>query len=285
MLELAPAGGGDPRQVDAAALIEHLAARGLKPKTARNYLTQLRAAEAWFVERGLDLSEASATQLAEFGMTRPATHSTRRQTRVALEHFYRTIGRHDPPTKAIRVPAKPRAHCRALSIEDAHRLAAAARSAGYRDGTAVLLAMFLGLRANEVAEAEWERFDAPLAWYRVTGKGDVTATIPVAPRLADELRLLEGARSGPIFPGHRGRRFITPQTVWNSVQRVAGAAGLDTPLPVHVLRHTAIATVHDNTGNLRCAMEFARHARAETTQIYTRTGLEQLQAAAASLDF
>ena len=51
------------------------------------------------------------------------------------------------------------------------------------------------------------------------------------------------------------------------------------------LRHTAIATANDRTGDLRAAQEFARHARPETTAIYTRATAKRLWEALLALDY
>ena len=107
----------------------------------------------------------------------------------------------------------------------------------------------------------------------------------MASSLRNWVRFVAGGRTtGYIFPGHRGRPHITEQTIWNWVGRVGRDAGL-THLAPHVLRHTAIATVNDVTGDLRAAQEFARHARPETTALYTRVSIERMQAAADALEF
>lgn len=53
----------------------------------------------------------------------------------------------------------------------------------------------------------------------------------------------------------------------------------------HRLRHTAIATLNDRTGDLRTAQAFARHASPETTVIYTRFPRRRLVAAVEALDY
>lgn len=77
---------------------------------------------------------------------------------------------------------------------------------------------------------------------------------------------------------------VNPTTVATWVEKVARTAGIRRIYP-HQLRHTAIATINDNTGDLRAAQTFARHANPETTAIYTRTTTERLQAAVLSLDY
>lgn len=51
------------------------------------------------------------------------------------------------------------------------------------------------------------------------------------------------------------------------------------------LRHTALATANDATRDLRAVQEFARHARPETTALYTRVTARRLMEVAMSIDY
>ncbi len=73
-------------------------------------------------------------------------------------------------------------------------------------------------------------------------------------------------------------------TVWDWTKRVGREAGIEN-LRTHQLRHTSLTTAHDNTGNLRSVMKFARHSRPQTTAGYTRTTKEQLLAVSEALDY
>jgi integrase/recombinase XerD len=143
--------------------------------------------------------------------------------------------------------------------------------------------MFLALRRFEIAKAEWSRFDENMEWYTVTGKLDKTATIPVHPVIREEFEPRRG--EGFLFPGRLGMRdHVTPASVWGWTSTVAKAAGLG-HVSTHRLRHTSLTTALDGTGNLRAVMEFARHARPETTAGYTRTTKEQLRAVSEALEY
>lgn len=72
----------------------------------------------------------------------------------------------------------------------------------------VLLGMYLALRREEIAKAEWERFDEGMEWYTVTGKRDKTATLPVHLRIREEFTPRRG--QGFIFPGRVGVRDPWP---------------------------------------------------------------------------
>lgn len=259
---------------------EWLTAAGLSPRTIRVYRHQLTRAMEWAESRRLDLRAMAPTQLAEMAMSFAPSTSTRRQLRTSLKYYYEMVGRRNPGLKAIRVPPKPHYRNRALSREDARALAKAAEL-WHPEGTAVMFALYMGLRVSEIAAAEWGRIDGPR--YTVTGKRSETYTLPVHERLESQLRIVR--RTDPfIFPGSRGRDHVTPTTVWGWIKKVATEAGIGDVQP-HQLRHTAITEVNDRTGNIRLAQEFARHKDIATTRIYTRVTEEQLSDAVAKIDY
>ena len=171
---------------------------------------------------------------------------------------------------------------RALELDEAARLARTAVEVGHPEGMAVLLGLYLGLRREEIARARWDRFSPGFDWYTVLGKFSLEATLPVHPVLK---RVLLPNMSGYpwVFPGRRASH-VTPATINAWVRQVGDAAEVKKLSP-HRLRHTAIATVNDATGDLRMAQEFARHADIETTQIYTRMTKDRLQSALEHLDY
>ena len=61
--------------------------------------------------------------------------------------------------------------------------------------------------------------------------------------------------------------------------------GRSAPVATHVLRHTALATALDATGDLRAVQELAGHARPETTAGYTRVRRDRLEAAVSAISY
>lgn len=258
----------------------HLLATGLSDPTVRVYVSLLVKSAAWCVKHNTSLYMIDAELLARMARDLvPFSSSSRRQLRSALVHYWEMVGRPDAPAKAIRVPKKPQGRCRAVTPEQARDLVKA--SVGWHpNGTAVLFGLYLALRVTEIAGARWDRIEGD--WYTVLGKGDRTHSLPVHPILAGQL---ERRHQGDfVFPGHRGRDHVTSATVWGWCKEVAAEVGID-GLQTHQLRHTAIATVNDATGDLRAAQEFARHQRPETTAIYTRVTEQRLRDAVAALDY
>ncbi len=258
-------------------------AEGLSEKTIQAYLTVLTRAERELEARGTDVLSATAREIRELAESFPITRASRMQLRCALGRCWMACERRGGPVGAVVVPTKPRYTCRALSEPEAALLARTARSWPGPAGLAVMLGLYAGLRNNEIASLRWRDVDLASGWIRVVGKGDVTAELPIHPLLADRL-VLARPKSPFVFPGSRGRDHVTRATVWNWV-RLLSADAIRTQVAPHRLRHTAIATLNDATGDLRLAQTFARHASPSTTVLYTRVSRRRLERAVQAIDY
>lgn len=258
-----------------------LLALGLAPKTARLYARTILTAERWCATQDQDLATLAPELVVELVATKPLTHSSRTILRASLRHYWEHVGRADPPLKAIRVPPAPRHVCRAQEEDDARILAKAARARGDRKGLAVILGLYQAMRREEIATMAWPWLrDA--GHIRVVGKGTKERRIPLHPVAAEALTWVPRT-SDYVFAGRFGGP-VTPATIWAWVREVSEVAGVPTIAP-HVLRHTALATANDNTGDLRAVQAFAGHAKPETTAGYTRANGRRLAAVVASLDY
>ena len=273
------------------ATADWLVGEGRSPKTVANYVRALSQAERWLLAHGLALDTLNARSAAAYADTLPHTRSSRALLRSALAAHWSASGRLDGPVRAIRVPKHPTMRCRALEDPTAARLAAAAAARRDRKGAAVLLGLYAGLRRAEIADLRWCDIGSD-GWLTIVGKGDVTRVIPLHPAVRGALAALDAPPSGVRGrQGSRARVFVgsgggplNPTTVWTWVRAVAADAGLP-PVPTHVLRHTALATALDHTGDLRAVQELAGHARPETTAGYTRVRRHRLEAAVAAISF
>lgn len=263
--------------LDSTAYRERLTAKGRSAKTIRLYLRAVqRAAQAC-----CPLESVSAVDLAAYVDGLPLAYSTRLHLRTALTEYWAMLGV-DGPVGAVRVPRKPRGRCLALSEDQARSMVKAAMG-WYPQGLAALFGFYLALRSSEIAATRMDRFAPDLSWYTVTGKNDITAALPVHPTLAAEVRAAD--IDGWLFPGGNGRAHVTGATVWNWVNRVAEAADVDEKVWPHRLRHTALATANDRTGDLRSVADFARHRDTTTTMLYTRTTERNMRRVAEALDY
>lgn len=270
-----------------AILRDYLWRMELGPRTIEGYIRQAREADWWCEQQGYTLRNVPAIVLAQYVDMRPKTYASRRALRCALVHYWAAFKRKDPPLWVLKVPRKPRAVCRALTEDEATRLASAARERGGLEGFAVLLGMYQGLRRSEIAAVAWHDFiDGD--WLTVMGKGDVAAKLPVHPVVAEAARKLEREHPVWVFPGRaRGgtnERHANPASVWKWIVTVAEEAGIENVTP-HRLRHTCLAMANDVTGDLRAVQDFARHRRPDTTAGYTRTTERRLRAVLVALDY
>jgi integrase len=247
-------------------LVDRLRARHLASKTANNYVWQLTHLSQWCIEHGVTIDTVPGVLLEAYAEEQPRSRSTRGSLRSALTHYFAITLHPEPPLWAVRVPKARRMVCRALEDDDARTLEAAALARNDRKGLAVIVGLYLGLRRFEIAKLRWADFSD--GWLRVVGKGDVEASIPVHRVVGEYLDRLPNS-SDFVFPGRFGGP-LNPTTLWLWVREVATEAGVG-QVPTHVLRHTALATGNDETGDLRSVQDFARHAEPTTTSGYTRT--------------
>lgn len=261
---------------------EYLSSLGLASRTISTYLRELRTVVTWCEEHGENLDEISAGAVAAYAETRSPSWSTRKAVRTTLSHYWTMTERTKPPIRAVRVPPKPRGHCRAFEEDDTRILAKAARARGDDAGLAVALGLYCALRRAEIAKARWEHFHDGDE-LTVRGKGGIEATIPVHQVVLDLLEEKGWREEGWLFPGRFGRG-VNPATIWSWTLMVATEAGVD-DAGVHRLRHSCLASANDNTHDLRSVQELARHSRPETTSLYTRTTKRRLRAVVASLDY
>lgn len=268
--------------------MDDLLGLGLAPRTAYIYARFLGRAVALLAERGVGLADCKGPDVALMAEKIGNGHSQRQILRAAMVAGWDVIGRDDPPTRALRVPPRPKARCRALSEGGARQLEATAWGLQDEDpGLAVLIGLYSGLRRAEIAQLRWEHVvldeHGRPEWLTVIGKGGLRADVPIHPVLAEVLERRRRAQ-GWVFPGRFRGQPVTPSTVWLWVRQTATQAGLG-PISTHILRHTALAEANDRSGDLRAVQEIARHSRPETTAGYTRVTSQRLQAVMAMVDY
>jgi integrase len=268
--------------------VEDLLGQGLSYKTAYLYARALDRALLDLERQGVDLETCGARHLALVASRWPSSRSSKGHLRAALGHAWEILDRDQCPTlRSVKLPPLRRMRCLALEPDQAMTLERAAFARGDLPGLAVLIGLYTGLRRAEIAALRWEHFQAGaggvLAWVTVTGKGQVTADVPVHPVLAG---ILEGWRrpAGWVFPARTGRDgHASPATIWAWVAKVGDSCSV--PVRTHLLRHTALAEANDRSGDLRAVQSFARHSRPETTAGYTRTTSRRLAEVVSLIDY
>jgi len=262
---------------------QKLMEQGFAEKSIKAYVSELRRAEFWCEDQGYTLRNVPDAEFARFVATRPRTEPTRKQLRSAVGHYWRIIPRRNPPLWLVRVPKKRRGVCRTLEEEEARAMVAVALKVGGKRGLAVLLAMYLALRREEIAMLRWDAFTKD-GWVLIVGKGEQEAKLPVHPVLLDALARLEREDPTWVFTGRKPGTHIGVVSIWQWIVALGREAGIEDLTP-HRLRHTALATANDRSKDMRAVQDFARHAKIDTTSMYTRSTARRLVEVMRSIDY
>lgn len=271
-------GAGDMYDADQYAAV--LIMRGLSDSTVRNYRCLYQRWLDWCITVDTDSANPDATQVRAWSKTIHGSRSMLAQASAMMGHLCELL---DVPSvqNAIPVPRAPRGQSRALSIEDAMKLEAAAHYAG-TGGTAVLVGLYTAARRGEIAGMEWEHVDfqgGRIRWWRPKVRD--WHTVPLHPVLAEHLEQRVGGQW--LFPGRYGGH-VSPAQVWRWVLDVADQAGIGKVTP-HQLRHTSITTAHDASHDLRAAQDLAGHEDPSVTVRYTRKNEERLREVVSMIDY
>lgn len=156
---------------------------------------------------------------------------------------------------------------------------------GKRDVAMLELFYASGLRLSEICGLRLEDYDAEDGMVRVTGKGGKIRIVPVGVSAQNALELylrlerfgLVTARtSSHLFISVRGGA-LSPDRGRSIVKQRAKAAGIETKMYPHLLRHCFATHLLENGADLRVIQELLGHADISTTQIYTHVERKRLK--------
>lgn len=139
----------------------------------------------------------------------------------------------------------------------------------HRTRVMILLAAFAGLRVHEIAKIRGEDVDPMARTLRVTGKGNVTATLPLHPLLIEAAKGMP--RRGWWFPSDvtRPGEHVHRRGVTDIIKQAMDRAGIPGGT-AHRLRHTYGTKLVAAGADLRVVQSLMRHANLNTTAIYTQ---------------
>jgi site-specific recombinase XerD len=191
-----------------------------------------------------------------------------------IHAFYRWWGDNGGVNTAAKLPRPkaPKGAPRPITDEQLqHLLAVRMRR---RTRVMILLAAFAGLRVHEIAKIRGEDVDPQARTLRVTGKGHVTAVLPLHPVLVDAAAGMP--RRGWWFPGNSRRAGlpIRPRGVADIIGNAMDRAGIPGGT-AHRLRHWYGTTLVSGGADLRTAQTLLRHANLQTTAIYVQVADER----------
>jgi integrase/recombinase XerD len=223
---------------------------------------------------------------------RPAAAATLQRKVACLRSFYRHLRRDGlldtDPTSELRPPRSRGRLPRVLSRDQVNCLLEQPQgtsAAAMRDRALLETMYACGLRASEAIALKLSELDLDAGVLIAQGKGSKERIVPVGSKALQTLRAylerarpaLIGLRDEPhVFVNLRGQA-LSRQGLYKIVQRHARAAGLDTRMSPHTLRHTFATHLLAGGCDLRSLQEMLGHADIGTTQIYTHLSPERLR--------
>lgn len=141
----------------------------------------------------------------------------------------------------------------------------------------VMLALYAGLRAHEIAKIRGE--DVTQQAIYVEGKGGQRAMIPTHPALWTLARA--HPQTGWWFPSHSACGHVTTEAVTAGVTRLFRSLGIAGS--VHRCRHTYATRLLRGGANVRVVQTLMRHQSLTSTEVYTAVDDDERARAIASL--
>ena len=291
-----------------ARYLEHVRhEKRLAARTVTLYELDLQKLAAFAVEAGTPLRQVQPAHVRRWVARMHAGGRSGRGVALILSGwrgFYAWLGREGliaaNPVQDVRAPRQPRPLPKALSVDDAVRLAEHVEADDdpwleARDAALVELLYGSGLRVGEVVGLDVAASDAALragrGWLdlagteaQVQGKGGKRRTVPLGAQAVQALErwlAVRGERpaalghEAALFLGQRGTR-LGAHAIWERLRRRSRLAGLAAPVHPHMLRHSFASHVLQSSGDLRAVQELLGHANITTTQVYTRLDFQHL---------
>lgn len=141
-----------------------------------------------------------------------------------------------------------------------------------------------GMRVSEAVGLTLARLSLNQGLVRVIGKGGRERLVPLGERALDALnvwlssgRVALKPKTESVFVSARGQA-LTRQAIWQRIRLHAEAAGIESAVHPHRLRHSFATHLLDHGADLRVVQILLGHADLSTTQIYTHVSRSRLKA-------
>ncbi len=283
------------------AFLEALQAeRGAAANTLAAYARDLQdlaefAGAAW-PQADRETLEAWLVDLESRGLGQ----ATRARRLSAARQFYRFAlsegWREDDPAARLSGPGASRRLPRTLTEPEAEALLTAARRPARETDTARRDALRLaclmellyatGLRVSELVSLPVAAVRGDPRMILVRGKGGKERMVPLSPPAREMLAAWLSHRdatpawkgSAFLFPSSGKAGHVTRQRMWQLIQGLAVAAGIDPGrVSPHTLRHAFATHLLAHGADLRSIQQLLGHADLSTTEIYTHVLDERLK--------
>ncbi|MEY2804972.1 MAG: hypothetical protein RL657_2308 [Pseudomonadota bacterium] len=280
----------------------------LSERTCALYVEDLRKLQGWCEPMGLDPLAVQAHHVRSWLARMSQGGRSARGIGLILSGwrgFYHWAAREGlisaNPVLGVRAPKAPKPLPKALSVDQAVRLAEfrtpQARSPqdqwlDVRDAAMAELMYGSGLRVGELVGLDVSDSTQARGWLdlqeglaHVLGKGSKKRSVPLGRSSVAALQAWLACREQGLTPvsvapqalfiGWGGTR-LTAASVWGRLRRRSLQAGLEVAVHPHMLRHSFASHVLQSSGDLRAVQELLGHAQISTTQVYTRLDFQHL---------
>ena len=274
-----------------------LTEQGLSPNTLESYRRDLTLLTAYAdaIHKPLDhLTESDLVAFAGWTGSRGYRISTLARILSAVRSFYRFLfirrWIEQNPAAFLELPRRDRRLPPVLSTEEVIRLLESIPThtpLGIRDRTLFELLYATGMRVSELTGMKVDDIDFETATLVCHGKGGKYRRLPIGQvaltwlkRYLTDARpvLLRRRRHQILFVNRRGDP-LSRVGVWKRLKHHARAAGIETRLFPHRLRHTFATHLLEGGADLRVVQTLLGHASLQTTEIYTHVAVERLRQA------
>ncbi len=266
--------------------------------TLRAYGSDLHAFVAWLGTHGRALTAVTRFELRRYlvELEQQGLVATSVQRKLAslrgLFAWLQQTGRIDKdPAKLLKGPKAQKRVPRFLTTQEVDALLGQAfdeSPQGARDRAILETLYSTGCRVSECAGMRLEHLDLQEGIVRVLGKGQkerlamlgdpalaaIAAWLPLRQQMVRDARRTD---PGTLWINRRGGA-LSARWVFQTVVDRAKAAGLQTTLTPHGLRHSFATHLLDRGADLRTVQELLGHARLVTTEIYTHVSIGKLRA-------
>lgn len=266
-LRLVRDAGGDDGGVSLLEAWEiQMRGAGRSPRYIYHALNTLRHLER---HSGKAVDEMTPIDVSRF-LGRPDLKPTSRTSYFsAIACFYTWWADNGGVNITARLPRPKAAKGTPRPVTDQQLRAVLATRMHHRTRVMILLAALAGLRVHEIAKLRGEDVDPLARTLRVTGKGNVTATLPLHPMLVEAAAAMP--RRGWWFPGNARRPG--EQITWRAVSQIISQAMERAGIPggtAHRLRHWYGSKLVADGADLRTAQTLLRHSNLNTTAVYVQ---------------
>jgi site-specific recombinase XerD len=257
-------------------------ARGKSPRTIKSYREKLGYLLAFLGD--VDVGDISTSDLRGYmahmydrGLS-PFTISTRGGAMRRLFNWLEAEELIDNnPASKVEIPKPRRQEPKGLSSDDV--LALLTACAGdepmeLRDRAAICLLFDSGARAGGICSLRVDKLDLDRGLALATEKGGKVRHLMFGPATAEALRAWLDVRpegNKAVFVALGGRqpgRPMSPDSLWQMVQRRAKQAGIEGPVSVHGFRHSFAREYLMSGGDLGALAQTLGHSDVRTTVDY-----------------